>query len=69
MNEQFNKIFGNKKETIGNMVERGFYTGVGAAVGLVVICAAPEVLAITTAAVAATVAVKAVERVIDRCKA
>lgn len=68
-NVNFSNMFGNKKETIGNMVERGFYTGVGAAVGLVVICATPEILAIAATATVATVCYKAVERVIENCKA
>ncbi|MCS5736531.1 hypothetical protein [Herbiconiux daphne] len=51
------------KDTIGNYIEKGFYTGAAATVGLLVVAAAPEIAIAVTVGV---VAYKGAERFSDQ---
>lgn len=53
------------KKSIADHVEGGFYAGVGAAVGVVAVCTAPEII---TAAVVGVVAYKAGQRLVSKFK-
>lgn len=51
------------KETVCNMIEKGFYTGAAATVGILCVAAAPE---IAVACVIGVVSYKAIDRMVDQ---